>query len=93
VQVDSKNRKFLHFGDQCATYQQIAGTFLSCVLPQNCTSILQSLDQGIIGSFRHYYCKQLARKTVLRIGCKLLHNAPTLMKVNVEDALHFSVES
>lgn len=65
----------------------------SCVFPQNCTSNLQPLDWGIMGPFRHYYCKQRARKTVLKIDHKLLYDALALMKVNVLDALHFSAES
>jgi hypothetical protein len=60
--------------------------------PTICTSILQPLDQGIIRSFKHYYCIQLVRKTIYTIDHKLLHDA-TLMTVNVLDALHFIAES
>jgi hypothetical protein len=57
-----------------------------------CTRILQPFDQGIIGSFKHYYYKQLAGKTVSMIDHKLLHDA-ALMKVNVLDVQHFTVGS
>jgi hypothetical protein len=52
-----------------------------------CTSILQSHDQGIIKSFKHYYHNQLVSKTISMIDQKLLHDA-TLMKVNLLDAEH-----
>jgi len=58
---------------------------------QNCTSILQPLDQGIIRLFKHYYHKQLATKTSDIIDHRLLHDA-TIMKVNVSDAQHFTAE-
>jgi len=58
---------------------------------QNCTSILQPLDQGIIRLFKHYYHKQLARKSSDIIDHRLLHNA-TIMKVKVSDKQHFIAE-
>jgi hypothetical protein len=64
----------------------------SCVFPPSCTSILQPLDHGIIRSFEHFYRKQLVRKIISVIDFKLLHDV-TLMKVNVLDAQHFTVES
>jgi hypothetical protein len=65
--------------DECENY----------VFPPDCTSILQPLDQRIMRSFKHYYHKQLARKTISMIDHKLLHDAATLMMVNVLDAQHF----
>jgi len=59
---------------------------------QNCTSIFQPLDQEIIRLFKHYYHKQLARKTSYIIDHRLLHDA-TIMKVNVSDAQHIIAES
>jgi len=59
---------------------------------QNCTSILQPPDQGIIRLFKHYYQKQLARQTSDRIDHMLLHDT-TIMEVNVSDEQHFIAES
>jgi hypothetical protein len=85
AKMSSQNRKILLFLDQCAAHPQDTSY-------PNCTSILQPLDQGIIRSFKHYYHKQLVRKTIYMIDHKLLHGA-TLMKVNVLDALHLIAES
>ena len=41
---------------------------------QNCTSILQPLDHGIIRLFKHYYHKLLARRTTVVIDHKLFHD-------------------
>ena len=46
----------------------------------NCASILQPLDQGIIESFEHYYCKYLVKKNIFVIDQRL-HLDETLMKV------------
>jgi hypothetical protein len=95
AKMSSQNRKILLFLDQCAAHPQNT-SYLKNVkvvyFPPNCTSILRSLDQGIITSFKHYYRKQLVRKTIYMFDHKLLHDA-TLMKVNVLDALHFIAES
>jgi hypothetical protein len=92
--MSSQNRKILLFLDQCAAHPQDA-SYLKNVkvvfFTPNCTSILQPLDQGIIRSFKHYYRKQLLRKTIYMIDHKLLHDA-ALMKVNVLDA-YFIAES
>jgi len=61
---------------------------------QNCTSILQPLDHGIIRLFKHYYHKLLARRTTVVIDHKLFHDMiTTVTKANVSDAQHFIVES
>jgi hypothetical protein len=95
AKMSSQNSKILHFLDQCATHPQDT-SYLKNVkvvfFPPNSTSILQPLDQGIIRSFKHYYHKQLVRKTIYMIDHKLLHDA-TLMEVNVLDALYFIAES
>jgi hypothetical protein len=62
------------------------------LVPLNCTSILQSRDQGIIRSFKHYYHNQLVSKTISMIDHKLLHDA-TFMKLNLLNAQHFTVGS
>jgi hypothetical protein len=94
AKMSSQNRKILLFLDQCAYLQDTS--FLKNVkvvfFSLNCTSVLQPLDQGIIRSFKHYYRKQLVRKTIHMIDHKLLLDA-TLMKVNILDALHFIAES
>jgi hypothetical protein len=90
--MSSQNRKILLFIDLCAAHPQ--DTTKECetsVFPPNNTSILRSIDQGIIRSFKHYYWKQLVRKTISMIDCKLLHDT-TLRKTNVLDAQHFIVE-
>jgi hypothetical protein len=95
AKMSSQNRKILLFLDQCAAHPQD-----TCYLKNvkvvffrpNCTSSLQPPDQGIIGSFKHYNCRHLVRKTIYMIDHKLLRDA-TLMKLNVLDALQFISES
>jgi len=59
---------------------------------QNCTSILQLLDQGKPRTLNHYYHKQLVRDTVSVFDLKLLHDA-SLMWINFFDSLEFILES
>jgi len=66
-QIGTKKYKNLAFIDQCAAHtrdttalQNIEVTFFS----PNCTSHLQTLDMGIIHTFKCLYRKQLIRKSV-----------------------------
>jgi DDE superfamily endonuclease. len=64
--MSSQNRMTLLFTDQDAAHPPATRLHKNVevvFLLQNCTSILQPLDQGIIRFFKHYYHKQLARKT------------------------------
>jgi hypothetical protein len=86
------NQKCL--SDKCSVHSQdtsyLKNVKFILFLP-NCTSIFQSLDQGIIGSFKPYYYKQ-PEKTMSITDHKLLHDA-TLIEVIVLGAQHFITES
>jgi hypothetical protein len=43
--------------------------------PPDCTGVLQPLDWEIFGSLKHYYQKELVRKTISVIEHKLVHDA------------------
>ncbi|KAJ8878568.1 hypothetical protein PR048_019146 [Dryococelus australis] len=57
-----KNRKILRFMDQCAAHTKNLDTLKNVhveFLPANSTSVLQSLDQGIIRTVKHMYRKHM----------------------------------
>ena len=58
----------------------------------NCISILHLLDREKLRSLKHYYHKQIVRKTVSVVDHNLLHNE-SLMWVYFFDSLLFILES
>jgi hypothetical protein len=61
--------------------------------PKCTTNILQTLDQGIIRSFKHYYYKQLEIKSISMIDHTSCFMFATLKKLNALDAQLFIAES
>jgi len=95
AKLRNQNIKILLFVDQHAVQSQNTSYKMNAYymfFPQNCTSIVQTLDQGVIWPFKYYYHKKLVRKSVSINDHKLLHYA-TIMKVNILDALQFTAET
>ena len=93
--MSSQNRMTLLFMDQDAAHPPATRLHKNVevvFVHQNCTSILQPLDHGIIRLFKYYYHKQLARRTIVIIDHKLFHDA-AIVRVNVSDVQHFIAES
>jgi len=83
--MNSQNGMTLLFMDQDAAHPpatRLLKNVKTVFVCQNCTSILQPLDQGIIRLFKHYYHKQLARKTSYIIHHRLLHDATIMFQMH-----------
>lgn len=73
----------------CTSHNELTNIKLA-FFPANCTSELQSLDLGIIRSFKFIYKINLGNKA---LGLLDRNVDPSTLKLNVLDALHFIANS
>jgi hypothetical protein len=88
--MDAQNRNILLFVDNCAAHPKNTSFLINVKViryPANCTSVLQTLDLGVIKCYKQFYRKRLVQTTV----CLMDIGKDTKKKINVLEsfALHF----
>jgi hypothetical protein len=88
--MGAQNRNILLFVDNCAAHPKHT-SFLRNVkvirYPETCTSVLQSLDLGVIKCYKQLYRKRLVQTAV----CLIDAGKDTKKKINVLEALHYTL--
>jgi hypothetical protein len=88
--MGAQNGNILLFVDNCAAHSKYT-SFLRNVkvtrYPENCTSVLQPLDLGVIKCYKQLYRKYLVQTAV----CLMDAGKDTKKKINVLEALHYTV--
>jgi hypothetical protein len=88
--MGAQNRNILLFVDNCATHPKDISFVRNVKViryPENCTSVLQPLDLGVIKCYKQLYRKRLVQTA----DCSMDAGKDTKKKINVLEALHYTV--
>jgi hypothetical protein len=90
--MGAQNRNILLFVDNCAAHPKDTSFLRNVKVIQyliNCTSVLQPLDLGVIKCYKQLYRKCNVQTAV----CLMDTGKDTKKKINVLEALHYTVEA
>jgi hypothetical protein len=88
--MGAQNRNILLFVDNCAAHPKYTSFLRNVKVIQykaNCTSVLQPLDLGVIKCYKQLYRKRLVQTA----ACLMDAGKDTKKKINVLEALHYTV--